>query len=264
MTVTTGPAFVVPVPRPGVERGDVLVRRYLGASLAPGAPAAAGVRTALRGSVRLRGTWCPFRAVQVLTVGHGCTRVVQVAGLGRVVETVVPGAARRHVRIVGRTVREETGSAARHRGLGHLALGLAAAPGAIMSCPGVRWSAVGDTELRITVPVPGVGTKADRVHEGKAHDGKAHEGGADEVAVTYRLDPAGLPSAAHIVAWGVPAGGGRSGWFPYGGPVSAHRTQDGTTVPSAGVLGWFPGSPRWAESVRWQLTAWEALDLGAG
>ncbi len=45
--------------------------------------------------------------------------------------------------------------------------------------------------------------------------------------------------------------------IPCGGDVTAHRSFDGVTIPSAGTFGWFYGTDRWPEGqfFRYEITA---------
>ena len=64
--------------------------------------------------------------------------------------------------------------------------------------------------------------------------------------------------------WGDPDHTGTWGQHPFGGEVTAYRTFDGLTIPSAGRFGWFFGTDRWSdgEFFRYQITTLQPRLMG--
>ena len=77
------------------------------------------------------------------------------------------------------------------------------------------------------------------------------------VAVRYEIDADGRIRSSVFDRWGDPDNTGRWEPHPFGGTVSAYRTFDGVTIPSAGTLGWYYGTDRWPEGefFRYEITA---------
>jgi hypothetical protein len=75
--------------------------------------------------------------------------------------------------------------------------------------------------------------------------------------VQYRIDHQGYVISLVFQRWHDPEGTGNWSAIPSGGEVTAHRTFDGLTIPSAGTFGWFYGTDSWQEGefFRYEITA---------
>jgi hypothetical protein len=79
--------------------------------------------------------------------------------------------------------------------------------------------------------------------------------GETPVELELRLDEVGRVRSLAFDRWGDPDGGG-FGWHRFGGEITGQASFGGLTIPSAGRLGWHPGSDRWAagEFFRYRIT----------
>lgn len=107
-------------------------------------------------------------------------------------------------------------------------------PTALLPRFGVRWQALGDRQLVASYRIDTVGTEAH-----------------------HHIDEDGHLLSMVFDRWGDPWRTGTWGWHPFGGEVTAHRTFDGLTIPSAGQFGWWYGTDRWSEGefFRYEITA---------
>ena len=210
--------------------------RYLERSTTPSARALTGVRVHSRGMVRLGRAWWPYRGHEVTVPNHGYLRVLRVAGLLRIVDSLVEGRARRHTRVWGRAVRPDLIGPDLVRGdRAHAAISAMWVPPALTPSSEVHWTAEGPRAASVAFSV----------------------GGAP-VSLRLALHPGGLPLRVSTQRWGDPE---RTGFFrelPFDARVLEHRTFAGLTVPSTGVLGWRTGRPGAVREVlRFQLTGLE-------
>jgi hypothetical protein len=76
------------------------------------------------------------------------------------------------------------------------------------------------------------------------------------LSVHYRIGPNGHIESLVFPRWHHPDD---SNWaaVPCGGEITAYRTFDGLSIPSAGTFGWFYGTDRWPEGefFRYEITA---------
>lgn len=106
-------------------------------------------------------------------------------------------------------------------------------PTALLPRTGVAWAAADHASISARLDV----------------DGKP-------VELHYRIDGAGRIESFVFDRWHDPDASGHWGAHPCGGEVTAYRTFNGLTIPSAGRLGWFYGTGRWPEGefFRYEIT----------
>jgi hypothetical protein len=208
------------------------VRRHLAQAIAPGTARFSSARLTMRGQIKV-GRWLPFRAREVLDPRRGFVWTARAAGLIAGVDRYLDGAGLTEWKLAGLvTVAHGEGpdtsrSAAARAGAEGIWL-----PTALLPRSGVRWAA----------------PAADRVTA-------AFRVGQTPLELELRLDEAGRIVSLRFDRWGDP-GGGRFGWHPFGGEITGYASFAGLTIPSAGRLGWFYGTDRWAEGefFRYRIT----------
>ncbi|GHE38461.1 hypothetical protein GCM10017673_46020 [Streptosporangium violaceochromogenes] len=209
------------------------VRRHLAASIAPGTPPAIAARLRMRGSIKI-GRWLPFSARQLLAPHSGFVWTARVAALITGSDRYAEGRGGMDWRMAGllRLVHAEgddvSRSAAERAGAEACWV-----PTSLLPRFGAVWSADDDTHVSV----------------GHTVDGRA-------VRVRYELAPDGRVRSFVFDRWGDPGGTGSWGRHPFGGEITGYATFGGVTVPSAGRVGWFFGTGRWAEGefFRYRLT----------
>jgi hypothetical protein len=230
-----GPAELEGLPEP--------VRRHLAQAIAPGTPLTTAARLRMRGRIKV-GRWLPFRARQVLNPHQGFVWTARAAGLVAGVDRYLDGAGLLAWKLAGLVTvahgegPDVTRSAAARAGAEGIWL-----PTALLPRFGVRWSA----------PAADTVTAAFAV-------------GETPLELELRLDPAGRIVSLRFDRWGDPAGDGRFGWHRFGGEITGHAGFAGLTIPSAGRLGWFYGTDRWAEGefFRYRITGLQPVGPAAG
>jgi hypothetical protein len=210
----------------------VPVRRHLTQAIAPWTALFSSARLTMRGQIKV-GRWLPFRAREVLDPRRGFLWTARAAGLIAGVDRYLDGAGLTDWKLAGLvTVAHGEGpdtsrSAAARAGAEGIWL-----PTALLPRAGVRWAA----------------PAADRVTA-------AFGVGQAPLELELRLDAAGRIVSLRFDRWGDPGGGG-FGWHPFGGEITGYASFAGLTIPSAGRLGWFYGTDRWAEGefFRYRIT----------
>ena len=98
---------------------------------------------------------------------------------------------------------------------------------------GVQWSARDDANINATFAVDG-----------------------HSIDLHCRVGAQGHLESFVFDRWHDPEGSGEWRFCPCGGEVTAYRTFEGLTIPSAGTLGWFFGTERWpaGEFFRYEIT----------
>jgi hypothetical protein len=219
-----GPAFdpgmVASLPGPA--------RRYFRHAIEPGAPLASAVRLKMHGTIRLKDSWDPFEAEQVLRVHRGFvwratirTHGLPVSGSDRWVD----GAARVRWKLLGIVpVADASGPEIARSAAGRASIEGVLLPPALLA-ESLSWDAVDDRHA------------AARVQLG------------DEVSrVELAIDAGGRLLEASMLRWGTPDGiDTESRREPFGCIASAERRFDGFTIPSELRVGWHFGSDRFEE-----------------
>jgi hypothetical protein len=200
-------------------------------AVAPGTPLATSARLAMRGSIKV-GRWLPFRARQVLDPHHGFVWAARAAGLITGTDRYLDGAGVLDWKLAGLvTVAHGEGPDVSRSAAGRAGAEGIWLPTALLPRSGVRWSAPARDQVTAAFAV-----------------------GGTPVELQLRLDEVGRVVALAFDRWGDPGGG--FGWHRFGGEVTGYASFGGLTVPSAGRLGWFWGSDRWAEGefFRYRIT----------
>ncbi|MBK9178603.1 MAG: hypothetical protein IPM45_03325 [Acidimicrobiales bacterium] len=222
-------------------------RRYLLHALAPGTPLAGGAELRMHGTIKL-GPWVPFRATEVLVPGSGFVwradagLLLGPLALGiRGFDAADAAEGRMHWAVAGlvpvvRAGGPDVARSARGRAAGEALL----VPTALHPAWGVTWRADGADHAVASVPM-----------------------GPDTVDVHLELDATGRVRRSWFDRWGNP-GGGAHRVEVCGMEVLAERTFGGVTVPSAGRIGWFFGTDRWAEGEFFRMSLDQVCLLDGG
>jgi hypothetical protein len=209
------------------------VRRHLTAAVAPGTPLARTARLRMRGTIRVGG-WLPFRAHEVLSPRTGFVWSARAAGLISGTDRYVDGAGVADWRLAGLLpVVHADGPDVTRSAAGRAGGEAVWVPTTLLPRFGVAWAAHSDHRITARFAVGGV-----------------------PIEIHLLLDAAGRAVSFSFARWGDPEGTGEWDWHPFGGDVTEHRTFGGITVPAAGRIGWFPGSPGWVkgEFFRYRIT----------
>jgi len=212
------------------------VQRYFRAAIAFGTPLARAARLDLRGHIRLRRRWLPWRAREVLAPQFGFVWPASVLGVLRGADRYLAGQGAMDWRLLGRwPVASAEGVDVGRSAAGRVAAEGMLAPTALLPRFGVSWDAVDDDHL-------------------------VAEYAVDDVEVELHLHVAldGRVLRFHFGRWGDPDGSGTFRPVPFGGDVLAWATFDGVTIPSQGRVGWWYGSPRFHEG---EFFRYEVTDL---
>jgi hypothetical protein len=209
------------------------VRRYLVASIAPGTAPARTARLTMRGKIRI-GRWLPFRAHELLTPLDGFVWSARAAGVILGSDSYVNGVGAADWRLAGLLpVMRATGSDVSRSAAGRAGAESIWVPTALLPRHGVRWTAEGWDRITARFRTRSV-----------------------PLQLRLRLDEAGRVTSFVFDRWGDPDHAGIWAWHPFGGEITAHRSFDGVTIPSAGRIGWFFGTDHWParEFFRFRIT----------
>jgi hypothetical protein len=209
-------------------------RRYLAAAIRPGTPLARSARIEMRGHIKI-GRWIPFRAREIITPQRGFLWQARAAGLISGYDYYTDGHGgmdwklARLIRVAHAEGPDVSRAAAERAGAEAIWL-----PTALLPRFGVEWRAIDDTHLEAHLDVDG-----------------------HPVDVHYEIDDHGRITSLVFDRWHEPETGTAWSAVPCGGTVTAYRTFDGLTIPSAGNFGWFYGTDRWpiGEFFRYEITA---------
>ena len=208
------------------------VVRYFTASIAPGTPLAQAARLSMRGSIRLKDRWLPFRAGEVIAPHEGFVWSAAVAGGIKGFDCFADGDGRMRWKLFGIVpVMTATGPNVSRSAAGRAGGEAVWVPTALLPRFGVRWSSDGDDLILARFAVGGL-----------------------ELEVLHRIDDAGLVRSITYDRVGDPDGTGDFGLHPFGVEVTEHETFDGVTVPSSGEVGWHHGTDRWDDGLFFRYT----------
>ena len=214
-------------------------RRFLTGAVAPGTPPARAACLRMSGRIKV-GIWLPSRAREVIGPHDGFVWTARAAGLISGSDRYVDGAGRSDWALAGRwPLAHADGPDVTRSAAGRTGAEAIWVPTALLPRFGVRWTADGLDGAVSALRVGGV-----------------------DVVTRYRFDGDGRIATFAFDRWGDPDATGTWGWHPFGGEVTAHRTFDGVTVPSAGRVGWFFGTDRWpaSASFHFRITALRLLN----
>ncbi|MGD8859002.1 MAG: hypothetical protein PVI30_03265 [Myxococcales bacterium] len=202
--------------------------RYFSHAIEAGTPLASAVRLTMHGTIRLKDSWDPFEAEQVLRVHRGFVwratirmHGIPVSGSDRWVD----GAARVRWKLLGIVpVANESGPEIARSAAGRASIEGVLLPPALLA-ESLGWEAAGE------------GRTAARVRVG------------DEVSrIELAVESDGTLREASMLRWGTPDGVGTpSRQEPFGCVVEAERAFDGITIPTQLRVGWYIGSDRFEE-----------------
>lgn len=235
MTTATVPG--TPVFRPDALRDlPVPAAAYLTHAIEPGTPLLNGARLTMHGHIKV-GTWLPFTAEETIDRDSCFRWSVRVAGgLFSGTDELCGSWASSRFGLFGTVpVVRTDGSDVWRSALGRFFAEQAAwLPGSLLPDTGTRWHV--DPRGRAVASVP-------------------HDGGYARIALG--VAPDGRLRDVSLSRWGRDAG--RYGWIPFGMVAIGERTFGGFTVPSAGRVGWWYGTPRWrhGEFFRFALDGYE-------
>lgn len=210
------------------------VRRYFSAAIAPRTEIAESASLSMRGHLKLR-RWLPFRAEQVLAPHRGFVWRARAAGIISGYDAYLDGRGAMEWKLLGllrvMTIDGPDVSTSAAGRSGGEAIWV---PTALLPRFGVRWEAPADDHIVACFAV-----------------------GRTPVELHLRIDTEGHVRSVVFDRWGDPEGTGSSGWHPFGGDVTGHRTFDGTTIPSDGRWGWSYGTDGWpaGEFIRIHITS---------
>ena len=215
------------------------VRRYLGASIASGAPLARSARFAIRGSIKLGSRWLSFRGHEVLSPHRGLVWAVRTGGVISGSDRYLAGQGSMDWKLLGlvRVIHADGPDISRSTA-GRVGAEAVWVPSALLPRFGVEWSALDERHIAFSY----------RLDD-------------SDIDVRCTLDEGGRARAIALERWGDPDSTGKSGRYPFGFEATGHSTFDGLTIPSAGRAGWFIGTDRWhdGEFFRYEIADYEPL-----
>lgn len=203
-------------------------RRYFTHAIAAGTPRAQAVRLKMHGTIRLRDSWDPFEAEQVLRVHRGFVwrATIRMKGLPvKGSDRWVDGEGRVRWKLLGVIpVANESGPEIARSAAGRASIEGVWLPSALLEAS-LSWEAADEHHA------------AARVRLG------------DEISrVELEVDDEGRLESAQMLRWGTPDGvGTEPRQEPFGCVVEREDTFDGYTIPSELRVGWHFGSPRFEE-----------------
>ncbi len=214
-------------------------RRYLTHAIAPGAPMASAVRLRMHGTFRLRGTWTPFEAEQVLRAHRGFVwrATMTMKGLPvRGSDRWIDGEGAMKWKLLGLIpVADESGPAISRSAAGRAQIEGVLLPPALVA-ETVAWEAVDADHTAARVRL---GDEISRVELGLGEGGELRD--------------------AAMLRWGTPDGEGTEPRQErFGCLVEAERTFGSYTIPSELRVGWHFGTDRWDEGEFFRATIDEA------
>ena len=199
-------------------------RRYLAHAIRPGARIANAVRLDMHGEIRLKDTWCPFKAEQVIRWQRGFVWRARVTMKG----LPVSGS--------DRWIDGEGSMRWKLFGL----LPIVTADG-----PDISRAALGRIQLEsIWLPTVLLGVAVNWSASDSAHVGVDLRLAGHAAHVDLCVDPGGTLRTARIARWGDLDQKGAFREYPFGGLVSEEAAFDGITIPTVLRVGWHFGSER--------------------
>jgi len=201
------------------------VRRYLGASIALGAPLAAAARFRMSGSIKLGRRWVRFRAQQIEAPHQGFVWAARAGGFIVGSDRYADGQGAMNWKLLGLIpVMHANGPDVSRSAAGRVGAEAVWVPTALLPRFGVAWNATDPHHI----------TANYRLDDA-------------EIELHYTLEDDARVRSVVFDRWGDPDGSGTWEHHPFGFEVSRYSTFDGVTIPSAGRAGWFYGTDRWSE-----------------
>jgi len=215
-----------------------LAQRYFLHTIRPGTPLAASVQLRISWDIRVergeKSTWMPLKAVQILTPQRGFVWKANIRK-GVIyfseVDYYWKGTGRVALRFLGLipllAARGEDGAKS---AVGRLVIESVLLPAGLLPQQGVVWKDVDDEHVRVTCTVDD-----------------------EELEMTLAVDASGRLREVVMQRWG--EGGDKRGYdyIPFGIAVHEERIFNGYTIPSRMSAGWWYGTDRYVESIRWTI-----------
>ena len=214
------------------------VLRYLTASVAPGTPLARTARIRMRGTIRI-GRWLPFRAHEVISPHTGFVWSARAGGVITGSDRYVDGTGLADWRLAGLVpVMHAEGPDVTVSAAGRSGGEAVWVPTTLLPRFGVSWTTQSDRHITARFAV-----------------------GDAPIALRLQIDGHGHAVSFVFGRWGDPQGTGEWDWHPFGGEFTDHWTFGGVTVPTAGRIGWFPGTDGFTagEFFRYRITDLELV-----
>ncbi|MEM9514043.1 MAG: DUF6544 family protein [Actinomycetota bacterium] len=230
------PATTVDLPEPA--------QRFLCAAIPSATPLSTGIQLEMNGQIKL-GMWLPFTARQLLRASVGLVwaaevgdRLLRFTGA----DTLDTSGARMRFALFGRVpVVNATGQDVERSAAGRLAAETAAwLPQALTPQAGARWTAVDESQARVTLPGP-----------------------AGPVDVDLTIDERGHIVDLGLERWNTTAKPPRA--EPFGGAITDALDVHGVTIAGAGSVGWGHGVAHHDDTAffRYRVTTAHFLDEAA-
>ena len=220
----------IPADRGAFDDGDLAglpepVMRYLRAAIAQGAPLARAADMVMRGRLRLKGRWLPFRAHEVLAPHEGFVWRARVGGVITGSDRCIGGHGQMDWKLFGLVrVAHAEGDDVTRSAAGRAAGEAVWVPTSLLPRFGVRWDATSEHDLRVGLTIDGA-----------------------DVTLHMRIDDVGHLKWVRLDRWGDPDETGTWGLHPFGFQVTETRRLGPFSIPAAGTAGWFHGTDRWAD-----------------
>jgi len=208
------------------------VRRFFLASIAPGTPLALAARITMRGSIRLKARWLPFRGEEVIAPHEGFVWTAAVTGGIKGFDCYADGEGRMRWKLFGVVpVMTASGPNVSRSSAGRAGGEATWVPTALLPRFGVEWSSSGDDLILARYAIDDL-----------------------PMEVLSRIDDDGLVRSVTFDRVGDPDGTGEFAVHPFGVEVEEHATFDGVTIPSSGAVGWHHGTDRWDDGCFFRYT----------
>lgn len=200
-------------------------RRYLAHAIAPGALVATAVRLRMQGEIKLKDTWYPFVAEQVIRWGRGFVWRARATMKGLPVtgsDRWIDGEGAMRWKMLGLIpVMTGDGPDISRAALGRVQIEAIWLP-TVLLARDVTWRALDPTHLGVNLHLA---------------DHEAH--------LDLSIEPNGRLRTACIARWGNPDGAPHEfREVPFGCIASEEKTFAGITIPTALRVGWYFGSDR--------------------
>lgn len=215
-----------------------VAQRYFLHTVRPGTPLAASVQLRISGDIRVergeKSTWMPLKAVQILTPQRGFVWKATVRkGLiyFSEVDYYWKGTGRVALRFLGLLpLLAARGKDSAKSAVGRLIMESVLLPTGLLLQQDVVWKDVDDEHVRVTCTVDD-----------------------EELEMTLAVDASGRLREVYMQRWGEVGDKHGYDYIPFGIAVHEEQIFSGYTIPSKMSAGWWYGSDRYVESIRWTI-----------
>jgi uncharacterized protein DUF6544 len=215
------------------------VRRYLGASIAPGTPLAASARFRMHGSIKLGKRWVPFRARQIEAPHHAFMWAARAGGVIVGSDRYADGHGGMKWKVLGVIpVVHADGPDVSDSAAGRAGAEAVWVPTARLPRFGVTWTATDPHHITANYRLDNV-----------------------EIVLNCTLGDDARVQSAVFDRWSDPDSTGTWGHHPFGFEATGYSTFDDVTIPSDPRAGWFYGTDRWnaGEFYRFEITHYDLV-----